>query len=222
MALRVVFAEDNYLVRQGVTSLLTEVEDIDVVAVATDLASLLESVAEASPDVVLTDIRMPPTHTNEGIEAARQIRSRHPGVGVVVLSQYVEEDYVFELLANGVAGLGYLLKERVTDLDELVRALREVARGGSVLDPVVVETLIARRREHGPLLGLTDREREVLHEMAAGRNNATIAKTLFMSDRAVEKQIGSLFQKLGLVDEHEVSRRVMAVLAYLKATGSSS
>jgi DNA-binding NarL/FixJ family response regulator len=221
MALRVVFAEDNYLVRQGVTSLLTEVEDIDVVAVATDLASLLRAVAESSPDVVLTDIRMPPTNTNEGIEAARQIRSRHPGVGVVVLSQYVEEDYVFELLDDGVAGLGYLLKERVTDLDELVRALTEVARGGSVLDTVVVETLIARRREHGPLLGLTDREREVLHEMAAGRNNATIAKTLFMSDRAVEKQIGSLFQKLGLVDEHEVSRRVMAVLAYLKATGSS-
>jgi DNA-binding NarL/FixJ family response regulator len=222
MALRVVFAEDNYLVRQGVTSLLTEVEDIDVVAVATDLASLLESVAVSSPDVVLTDIRMPPTHTKEGIEAAKLIRSRHPGVGVVVLSQYVEEDYVFELLADGVAGLGYLLKERVTELDELVRALRDVARGGSVLDPVVVETLIARRREHGPLLGLTDREREVLHEMAAGRNNATIAKTLFMSDRAVEKQIGSLFQKLGLVDEHEVSRRVMAVLAYLKATGASS
>jgi DNA-binding NarL/FixJ family response regulator len=222
MALRVVFAEDNYLVRQGVTSLLAEVEGIDVVAVAADLPSLLRKVAESPPDVVLTDIRMPPTHTNEGIEAARQIRSRHPGVGVVVLSQYVEEDYVFELLADGVAGLGYLLKERVTDVDELVRALTDVARGGSVLDPVVVETLVARRREHGPLLGLTDREREVLHEMAAGRNNATIAKTLFMSDRAVEKQIGSLFQKLGLVDEHEVSRRVMAVLAYLKATGSSS
>jgi DNA-binding NarL/FixJ family response regulator len=222
MALRVVFAEDNYLVRQGVTSSLTEAEDIDVVAVATDLASLLASVAESSPDVVLTDIRMPPTHTNEGIQAARQIRTRHPGVGVVVLSQYVEEDYVFELLADGVAGLGYLLKERLTDLDALVRALREVARGGSVLDPLVVETLVARRREHGPLLGLTDREREVLHEMAAGRNNATIAKTLFMSDRAVEKQIGSLFQKLGLVDEHDVNRRVMAVLAYLKATGSSS
>jgi DNA-binding NarL/FixJ family response regulator len=222
MALRVVFADDNYLVRQGVTSLLTEVEDIDVVAVAADLPSLLRSVGESSPDVVLTDIRMPPTQTNEGIEAARQIRARHPGVGVVVLSQYVEEDYVFELLADGVAGLGYLLKERVTDVDELVRALTEVARGGSVLDPVVVETLVARRRAHGPLLGLTDREREVLHEMAAGRNNATIAKTLFMSDRAVEKQIGSLFQKLGLVDEHEVSRRVMAVLAYLKATGSSS
>src|SRR4051794_39246494 len=135
MALRVVFAEDNYLVRQGVTSLLTEVEDIDVVAVATDLASLLESVAETSPDVVLTDIRMPPTNTKEGIEAAKQIRSGHPRVGVVVLSQYVEEDYVFELLADGVAGLGYLLKERVTDLDELVRALTEVARGGLGLDP---------------------------------------------------------------------------------------
>jgi len=221
MALRVVFADDNYLVRQGVTSLLTEVDDIDVVALARDLPSLLREVAEHAPDVVLTDIRMPPTQTNEGIEAARRIRSAHPGVGVVVLSQYVEEDYVFELLADGVAGMGYLLKERVTDLEELVRALRAVACGGSVLDPVVVEALLARRRDDGPLLGLTERELEVLHEMAAGRNNATIAKTLFMSDRAVEKQIGSLFQKLGLVDEHEVSRRVMAVLAYLKATGSS-
>jgi DNA-binding NarL/FixJ family response regulator len=215
----VVFADDNYLVRQGVTSLLAEVDGIDVVAVAHDPESLLRCVAEHSPDVVLTDIRMPPTQTNEGIEAAKRIRSDHPGVGVVVLSQYVEEDYVFDLLADGVAGMGYLLKERVTDLDELVRALREVARGGSVLDPVVVEALIARRRGAGPLLGLTDREREVLHEMATGRNNATIARSLFMSDRAVEKHIGALFQKLGLVDEHEVSRRVMAVLAYLEATG---
>jgi DNA-binding NarL/FixJ family response regulator len=221
MALRVVFADDNYLVREGVTALLAEVEDIDVVAVAGDLESLTRSVAQSSPDVVLTDIRMPPTHTNEGIAAARRIRSAHPGVGVVVLSQYIEEDYVFELLADGVAGMGYLLKERVTDLDELVRALREVARGGSVLDPMVVEALLARRRDDGPLRGLTDREREVLHEMATGRNNAAIAKALYMSDRAVEKQIGSLFQKLGLVDEHEVSRRVMAVLAYVKATGSS-
>jgi DNA-binding NarL/FixJ family response regulator len=178
-------------------------------------------VAEHLPDVVLTDIRMPPTHTQEGIEAAKRIRAQHRGVGVVVLSQYVDEDYVFDLLADGVAGLGYLLKERVSDLDELVRALREVARGGSALDPVVVEALLARRRGDGPLLGLTDREREVLHEMATGRNNATIARSLFMSDRAVEKHIGSLFQKLGLVDEHEVSRRVMAVLAYLEATGSS-
>ena len=221
MPLRVVVADDNYLVRQGVTSLLAEVEDIDVVATADDLDSLIRSVAENSPDVVLTDIRMPPTSTNEGIEAAKRIRSEHPGVGVVVLSQYVEEDYVFELLADGVAGMGYLLKERVNDLDEIVRALHEVARGGSVLDPVVVEALLARRAGDVPLLGLTDREREVLQAMATGRNNATIAKSLFMSDRAVEKHIGSVFQKLGLVDELEVSRRVMAVLVYLEATGSS-
>ena len=221
MALRVVFADDNYLVRQGVTSLLAEVEDIDVVATAADLSSLMTAVADSSPDVVLTDIRMPPSNTDEGIQAAKRIRTAHPGVGVVVLSQYVEEDYVFELLAAGVAGMGYLLKERVTDLDELVHALHEVARGGSVLDPLVVEALLARGSRDGPLLGLTDREREVLQEMATGRNNATIAKTLFMSDRAVEKHIGSVFQKLGLVDEHEVSRRVMAVLAYLEATGSS-
>lgn len=221
MALRVVFADDNYLVREGVTSLLAEVEGIEVVAAAADLDSLIRSVAESSPDVVLTDIRMPPTNTNEGIQAAKRIRSEHPGVGVVVLSQYVEEDYVFELLADGAAGMGYLLKERVADLDELVRALLEVARGGSVLDPLVVEALLARRGSDGPLLGLTDREREVLQEMATGRNNATIAKSLFMSDRAVEKHIGSVFQKLGLGDEREVSRRVMAVLAYLEATGSS-
>ncbi|WP_327004513.1 response regulator transcription factor [Dactylosporangium sp. NBC_01737] len=220
MALRVIFADDNYLVREGVSALLAEAEGVDVVATATDLGSLIASVAEHSPDVVLTDIRMPPTGTNEGIRAAKRIRSEHPGVGVVVLSQYVEEDYVFELLADGVAGMGYLLKERVTELDELVRALREVARGGSVLDPQVVEALLARRAGDGPLLGLTTREHEVLREMAAGRNNAAIAKSLFMSDRAVEKHIGSVFQKLGLVDEHEVNRRVMAVLAYLEATGS--
>lgn len=221
MALRVVFADDNYLVREGVTSLLAEVEGIDVVACASDLDSLLRSVAENSPDVVLTDIRMPPTNTNEGIEAAKRIRVEHPGVGVVVLSQYVDEDHAFGLLADGVAGMGYLLKERVTDLDELVRALHEVARGGSVLDPLVVEALLARRTTDGPLLGLTDREREVLQVMATGRNNATIAKELYMSDRAVEKHIGSVFQKLGLVEEHQVNRRVMAVLAYLEASGSS-
>lgn len=220
MALRIVFADDSYLVRQGVSSMLAEVEGIDVVAVANDLDSLVAAVGEHEPDVVLTDIRMPPTGTDEGIRAARRIRSEHPGVGVVVLSQYVDEDYVFDLLADGVAGMGYMLKERLTDVDELVRALREVGRGGSVLDPAVVEALMARRRGDAPLLGLTEREREVLHEMATGRNNATIAKSLFMSDRAVEKHIGSLFQKLGLVDEQDVSRRVMAVLAYLEATSS--
>jgi len=220
VALRVVFADDNFLVREGVTSLLAEGEGIDVVTTATDLDSLISSVAGSSPDVVLTDIRMPPTHTNEGIRAAKQIRSEHPGIGVVVLSQYVEEDYVFDLLADGAAGIGYLLKDRVSDLDVLVRTLHEVARGGSVLDPLVVEALLASRGSHGPLAGLTKREREVLQEMATGRNNATIAKALFMSDRAVEKHIGSVFQKLGLVDEQEVSRRVMAVLAYLEDTGA--
>jgi DNA-binding NarL/FixJ family response regulator len=220
MALRVVFADDNYLVREGVTSLLAEIEGIDVVAAAADLDSLMRLVAEDPPDVVLTDIRMPPTNTNEGIMAAKRIRVEHPGVGVVVLSQYVEDDYVFELLADGAAGMGYLLKERVSDIDELGRALKEVARGGSVLDPLVVEALLARKGSDGPLLGLTDREREVLQVMATGRNNAAIAKSLFMSDRAVEKHIGSVFQKLGLVDEREVSRRVMAVLVYLEASGA--
>jgi DNA-binding NarL/FixJ family response regulator len=222
MALRVVFADDNYLVREGVAALLNEVDEIELVDTAADPHSLVKSVLAHDPDAVLTDIRMPPTHTNEGIEAAKRIRAEHPRTGVVVLSQYVEEDYAFELLADGVEGLGYLLKERVSDLDELVRALHEVARGGSVLDPKVVEGLLARKssENQSPLLGLTDREREVLQAMATGRNNATIAKTLFMSDRAVEKHIGSVFQKLGLVDEHEVNRRVMAVLAYLEAGGS--
>jgi DNA-binding NarL/FixJ family response regulator len=220
MPLRVVFADDNYLMRQGMTALLAEIDGIDLVGAAEDAGSLLEMVDQLRPDAVLTDIRMPPTNTKEGIEAARVIRARHPSVGVVVLSQYVEEDYAFELLNDGVAGRGYLLKERVTDLAELARALGEVARGGSVLDPLVVEALLARRGHEGPLLGLTDREREVLREMATGRNNAAIAATLFMSDRAVEKHIGSVFQKLGLVDEHAVNRRVTAVLAYLEASGS--
>nr|CAA9322810.1 MAG: Two-component transcriptional response regulator, LuxR family [uncultured Nocardioidaceae bacterium] len=219
MTLRVVFADDNYLVREGVSALLAEVAGIELVDTAVDLASLITSVAENLPDAVLTDIRMPPTHTNEGIDAAKRIRANHPSIGVVVLSQYVEEDYASLLLADGVAGLGYLLKERVYDLEELVRALHEVARGGSALDPRVVEALLARKGSDGRLLGLTDREREVLHEMATGRNNATIAKTLFMSDGAVEKHIGSVFRKLGLVDEQEVNRRVMAVLTYLHATG---
>jgi DNA-binding NarL/FixJ family response regulator len=166
VALRVVFADDNYLVREGVSALLAQADGIEVVATAADLGSLITSVAENPPDVVLTDIRMPPTNTNEGIRAAKRIRSEHSDVGVVVLSQYVEEDYVFELLADGVAGMGYLLKERVSDLDALVSALREVARGGSVLDPLVVEALLTRRAGDGPLLGLTRREREVLQVMA--------------------------------------------------------
>jgi DNA-binding NarL/FixJ family response regulator len=219
MALRVVFADDNYLVREGVAALLAEAQAVDLVDVVADPELLLASVAAHSPDAVLTDIRMPPTHTDEGIVAAKRIRSEHPDTGVVVLSQYVEEDYAFALLSEGVAGMGYLLKERVSDLDELVRALTAVSRGESALDPLVVEALLARRAGEAPLLGLTDREREVLAVMATGRNNATIARTLFMSDRAVEKHIGSVFQKLGLVDERETNRRVMAVLAYVEARG---
>lgn len=221
MALRVIFADDNFLVREGVAALLSEAEDVELVATAQDANDLLRAVGEHHPDAVLTDIRMPPTHTSEGIEAAKRIRDEYPGVGVVVLSQYVEEDYAFELLSAGVAGRGYLLKERVSDVDEVIRALRQVAAGGSVLDPLVVEALLSRRVTDVPLMGLTDREREVLAQMATGANNASIAKSLFMSDRAVEKHIGAVFAKLGLVDERAVSRRVSAVLAYLEASGAA-
>jgi DNA-binding NarL/FixJ family response regulator len=167
---------------------------------------------------------MPPTFTTEGIDAAKRIRAEHPETGVVVLSQYVEEEYAFELLADGVAGLGYLLKERVSQVDDLVRALYDVSRGGSALDPKVVEGLLTRkgRETSSALSGLTDRELEVLQEVATGRSNAATAKALYMSERAVEKHIGSVFQKLGLVHEAEVNRRVMAVLAFLEATGGQS
>jgi DNA-binding NarL/FixJ family response regulator len=172
--------------------------------------------------VVLTDIRMPPTNTTEGIDAARRIRSEHPEVGVVVLSQYTEEDYAYELLKDGAAGLGYLLKERVADVEELVRALEEVSKGGSVLDPKVVEALVARkdRLANSPMAHLTEREREVLAQMAQGKNNAAIARSLFLTERAVEKHINSLFHKLGLSEEEDVHRRVMAVLAFLREGGT--
>jgi DNA-binding NarL/FixJ family response regulator len=218
MALRVVFAEDNYLVREGTAALLASAADIDLVATVADLGSLLAAVEEHGPGAVLTDIRMPPTHTTEGIEAAHRIRAEHPDVGVVVLSQFSEEDYAYELLKDGAAGLGYLLKERVADLDELVRALHEVARGGSVLDPKVVEGLVARKERlaRSPLAQLTDRETEVLSHMAQGKNNAAIARSLFLTERAVEKHINSLFHKLELTDEADAHRRVMAVLAFLR------
>jgi DNA-binding NarL/FixJ family response regulator len=223
VALRVVFAEDNFLVREGTAALLAAVDGVDLVATVSDLDTLLGAVEDQHPDVVLTDIRMPPSHSTEGIEAARKIRSDHPDIGVVVLSQFAEEDYAYDLLKDGAAGLGYLLKERVADIDELVRALHEVARGGSVLDPKVVEGLVARkdRLAHSPLAQLTDREREVLEQMAQGKNNASIAKSLFLTERAVEKHINSLFHKLNLSDESDVHRRVMAVLAFLQETGHS-
>jgi DNA-binding NarL/FixJ family response regulator len=220
MALRVVLADDNYLVREGIAALLAEVDALELVDSVADPQSLLKSVREHQPDAVLTDIRMPPTHTTEGIDAARQIRADHPSIGVVVLSQYVEEDYALALLSDGVAGLGYLLKERVSDIDELVRALEDVAHGGSALDPKVVEGLMTRKaaESNSPLRGLTDKERAVLEEMATGRTNATIATTLFMSERSVEKHISSVFLKLGLADEGEVNRRVKAVLTFVEAT----
>ncbi len=220
MPLRVVFADDNFLVREGVTALLAGIPEIELVASVADPQSLLKAVQEHSPDAVLTDIRMPPTHTMEGIEAAKQIRADDPSIGVVVLSQYIEEEYAFVLLENGVSGLGYLLKERISDVDELVRALQEVSRGGSALDPKIVEGLMMRKASEArsPLLGLTEKERAVLEAMATGRNNATIAKTLYMSERAVEKQIGAIFQKLGLIDEGEMNRRVLAVLKFVEAT----
>jgi DNA-binding NarL/FixJ family response regulator len=220
MVLRVVFADDNFLVREGVTALLAEVDEVELVDALVDAESLVESVAKHMPDAALTDIRMPPSFTTEGIDAARRIRAEFPSTGVVVLSQYVEEDYAFALLADGVSGLGYLLKERVSQVDELVHALREVARGGSALDPKVVEALMARKdnQSRSPLSGLTDHEREVLRSMATGRNNATIATNLSMSERAVEKHVGSIFQKLGLIQETQTNRRVMAVLAFLEVT----
>jgi len=211
-------------VREGTAALLSSVEDLEIVATVGDLDALMAAVEELQPDVVLTDIRMPPTHTTEGIEAARRIRAAHPDIGVAVLSQYAEEEYAYELLKDGAAGLGYLLKERVADLDELVRALREVAKGGSVLDPRVVEDLVSRkqRASHSPLGSLTEREREVLAQMAEGKNNAAIARSLFLTERAVEKHINSLFHKLGLSEEPDVHRRVMAVLAFLREGGTPS
>jgi DNA-binding NarL/FixJ family response regulator len=216
--IRVVFAEDNYLVREGTAALLQTAGSVDLVGTAASFDELLAQVEETGPEAVLTDIRMPPTNTTEGIDAAKRIRQEHPNVGVVVLSQYAEEEYAYELLKDGAAGLGYLLKERVSDLDEVVRALNEVSKGGSVLDPKVVETLVSAKEKmaHSPLASVTDREREVLEHMAQGKNNASIAKALFLTERAVEKHINSLFHKLDLTEEPDVHRRVMAVLAFLR------
>jgi len=218
---RVVFAEDDYLVREGTAALLGQAEEVDIVEAVADLDALLAAVERHEPDVVLTDIRMPPTKTTEGIDAALRIRREHPGTGVVVLSQYAEEEYAYELLKDGAEGLGYLLKERVADVEEIVRALRDVAAGGSVLDPRVVEGLVARRDRESmsPLAHVTEREREVLSLMAEGKNNAAIAASLYLTERAVEKHINSLFHKLGLSEEPNVHRRVMAVLTFLREGG---
>jgi len=217
MALRVLVADDNLLVREGVVKLLDHTDGVEVVGTCGTYDELLAAVDAELPDVVVTDIRMPPTGTDEGIRAALELRERHPQTGVVVLSQYAEPAYALALLERGSEGRAYLLKERVSDPNQLAHAIEEVARGGSVIDPLVVETLVnARaRRTASPLTHLTPREREVLEQMAQGANNAGIAHALTLSERAVEKHINSLFSKLGLSEEPDVHRRVKAVLLFL-------
>ncbi len=219
--IRIVVAEDNFLLRESVTRLLETQPDIEIVGVCNDLDSLLKAVDNERPDVVLTDIRMPPTGTDEGIQAAKYLRANQPDVGVVVLSQYAEAEYALTLLEEGSQGRGYLLKERVSDVDQLINAVRDVAAGGSVIDPQVVETLVAARARpaRSPLSRLTPRESETLAEMASGKNNAAIAAALVLSDRAVEKHINSVFSKLGLSEEPDVHRRVKAVLLFLNEQG---
>jgi DNA-binding NarL/FixJ family response regulator len=220
MAIRVVLAEDNLLVREGVAGLLALHDDIDVVAACVGLDDLLEAVERESPDVVLTDIRMPPTNSDEGIRAAIHLRDSFPEIGVVVLSQYDEPEYALALLEQGSERRAYLLKERVSDPAQLVGAIRAVAEGGSVIDPKVVESLVdARARaEQSPLSFLTAREREVLSEMAQGKTNAGIAGSLVLTERAVEKHINSIFSKLHLSHEPNVHKRVKAVLLFLSET----
>lgn len=219
MALRIVLAEDNYLVREGVGKLIDLEPDLEVVAACIDYPSLLKAVEKESPDVVVTDIRMPPTGTDEGIRAANELRAHYPNLGVVVLSQYSEPAYALRFLENGSKGRAYLLKERVSDIGQLASAIREVARGGSVIDPEVVDNLVnARSRDaRSPVRALTPREVEVLAEMAQGKNNAAVAAALVLSERAVEKHINSIFFKLGLSEESDVHRRVKAVLLFLAA-----
>jgi DNA-binding NarL/FixJ family response regulator len=215
--IRVVLADDHYLIREGVRGLLEAEPDIEVVAVCSDLGSLLEAVEEHEPDVVVTDIRMPPGGVDEGIQAAERLRETHPAVGVVVLSQYANPSYALALLEHGSEGRAYLLKERVDDLKQLVTAIQAVAAGGSVVDPKVVDALVAEsgRDERSPLNQLTPRERDVLREMAEGKNNAAIADVLFLTERSVEKVVHSIFRKLGLTWEPAVNRRVKAVILYL-------
>jgi DNA-binding NarL/FixJ family response regulator len=216
--LRVVIAEDNYLVREGTRRLLEEAGEVKVIAAVGTATELLDAVARLHPDAVITDIRMPPGHQMEGITAAHDIRAAHPGVGVVVLSQHAAGIYAFELLKNGTAGLAYLLKDRVADPDELVRALREVVAGRSVIDSQVVEALVSRssRLRASSLHELSPRELEVLREMAQGKTNPAIGTSLHLSESAIEKHVSSIFSKLGLTEENQLHRRVGAVLAFLR------
>ncbi|MFC2176807.1 response regulator [Actinomycetota bacterium] len=217
MATRIVLAEDSYLMREGIASILELDDELELVASCENPDELLAAVEEHRPDVVITDIRMPPTQTDEGIRAARRIRHDHPTIGVVVLSQYVEPEYALKLFAEGSDGIAYLLKERVADLGELAAAVGRVADGGSVIDPKVVEALIAARiKQESSVLGrLTERELEVLAEMASGATNVAIGESLFISHRSVEKHISSIFSKLDLSQTDDVHRRVAAVLLFL-------
>jgi DNA-binding NarL/FixJ family response regulator len=219
--LRMIIAEDNYLVREGTRRLLAESDEVDVVAAVGDADELLRAVEELRPDVVISDIRMPPNHHMDGIEAAHAIRRNHPDIGVVILSQHIDEGYAFELLKNGSAGLAYLLKDRIGELDQLLHAVREVKAGRSVIDAVVVEGLLARRTrlDSSPLSHLTARQLDVLREMAQGKGNAAIAEALFLSESAVEKHVNAIFAKLGLSDEPQLHRRVAAVVTFLRDIG---
>jgi DNA-binding NarL/FixJ family response regulator len=222
--MRVVLADDHYLVREGTRSLLEDTGLIDVVATAADADELLAAVAEHRPNVVITDIRMPPTHSVEGIRAAHDIRRLFPTVGVIALSQYVDGGYALELFKNGADGLGYLLKERIGDLDQLLEALRMVTAGESVIDPRVVEALVMSRDDaaKSPLRQLTAREHDVLGAMAEGKNNAGVAAALHLSESAVEKHVSSIFLKLGVQEDSQISRRVAAVLTYLQDESPTS
>jgi DNA-binding NarL/FixJ family response regulator len=215
--IRVALAEDHVLLREGISRLVGANDDMELVGTAGDLPGLLALIERQQPDVVVTDIRMPPTGTDEGIQAAAWARRHQPSIGVVVLSQYAAPGYALALLEHGSAGRAYLLKERIGNVDELAGAIRAVAAGGSVIDPMVVEELV-RSRTHDSQLGLaslTPRELEILAEMAQGKSNSAIAAALFVTERAVEKHTNSIFAKLGLSEEREVNRRVKAVLVYL-------
>jgi DNA-binding NarL/FixJ family response regulator len=219
--LRVVIAEDHYLVREGTRKLLEDSGEVVVEASVGTATELKDAVRRLGPDAVITDIRMPPGHNMEGIVAAHAIRAEHPGVGIVVLSQHADAAYALELLKEGSAGYAYLLKDRLAEIGELLRALREVVDGGSLIDPRVVETLVEQRRrtEQSPLAELTPRELEVMQAMAEGRTNKGIGETLFLSESSVEKHVAAIFGELGLAQEAQVHRRVAAVLTFLRERG---
>jgi DNA-binding NarL/FixJ family response regulator len=223
MPLRVVIAEDSLLMREGVRQVILRHDDLEVVGDCADLPSLNRMVAEMTPDVVVTDVRMPPSFSDEGIQFAVDLRSAQPDIGVVVLSQYAEPSYANSLLAGGSARRGYLLKERVSQPDQLAEAIRTVAAGGSVIDPTIVDMLVAAstRRPASPLAALTPREMDVLDQVAQGKSNAGVAAALFLTERAVEKHINAMFAKLGLSATPDLNRRVAAVLLLLSERGAA-